>query len=78
MKTESASTMTRLRSKREKSIGVTGPQSATTTAKTVTVQPASETDTPKVSAMIGIIPTTPISVLRMPKTPSVRIGTRKR
>lgn len=69
--------MTAFLLKREKSIGVTGPQSAMMIAKIVTVQPASGTETPKVSAMVGIMPTTPISVLMMPKTPSVRIGTMK-
>lgn len=75
MNTPSASSMTVLRLKRENSTGVTGPHTAITSAKTVTVQPACGTVTRKASAIRGSMPTTPISVFRMPNTPKVSIRT---
>lgn len=71
----SASSMTVRRSVPENNSGITGAETATTSAKTPTVHPACGTVTPKVSAICGIIPTMPISVLMMPKTPKVRIAT---
>ena len=54
-----------------------GAEKAMISAKRLTVQPASGTVTPKVSAMIGMMPTTPISVFNIPNTPSVRMNINK-
>ena len=53
--------------------GRTGAATETASAKTLTQRPAVETVTSKRSAICGMMPTTPISVLMMPKTPSVRM-----
>ena len=52
-----------------------GPAKATISANRLTNSPASGTLTPKRSAAYGITPTMPISVFRMPNTPSVRMST---
>ena len=75
VKRPSAASITFFLSNREKKSGITGAESATIPAKILTVHPASGTVTPKVSAMSGMIPTTPISVLMMPKTPKVSSST---
>ena len=56
--------------------GRTGAATETASAKTLTQRPAVETVTSKRSAICGMMPTTPISVLMMPKTPSVRMAIR--
>ena len=72
-----ASNMTFFRFTPENNNGVTGADAATTSAKILTVQPACGTETSKVSAIRGRIPTTPISVFIIPNTPTVRINTSK-
>ena len=59
----------------ENTIGITGAEMATMRANMLTVHPAWGTVTPKVIAICGIIPTTPISVLMMPNVPSVSSNT---
>ena len=72
-----ASNMTFFRFTPKNNNGVTGADAATTSAKILTVQPACGTETSKVSAIRGRIPTTPISVFIIPNTPTVRINTSK-
>lgn len=54
-----ASNMTFFRFTPKNNNGVTGADAATTSAKILTVQPACGTETSKVSAIRGRIPTTP-------------------
>jgi len=68
-------TINRFLLKLENSSGRMGAETATTSAKALTVHPATGTLTPNHSAISGMIPTTPISVLIIPKTPMVRIKT---
>ena len=58
---------------REKSSGMVGPAKATIKANRLTTRPAVATVTPYSSATRGNIPTTPISVLMILNTPSVRM-----
>ena len=57
----------------EQSSGIVGPAAATTSAKPLTSHPAVAMLTLYCSAIMGRIPTIPISVFRIPKTPSVKI-----
>ena len=63
----SANSITFFRFTPENNNGVIGADAATTNAKTLTVQPACGTETLKVSAIKGSMPTTPISVFIIPK-----------
>ena len=75
--TPSDRSMTCLRFIFENRSGMVGPAIATMSANPLTSSPASGTLTPKRSATCGMIPTTPISVLRMPNTPTARMNMRR-
>ena len=71
----SESIITFFRFIRENKRGIVGPAIATISANPLTNRPASGIDTSNSSETYGITPTMPISVLRIPKTPIVRIKT---
>ena len=70
--TPSTASITAFRRNRENSSGRMGPDPATANANKLTSSPAAEISTPYRTETMGRIPTTPISVLIMLKTPSVK------
>jgi hypothetical protein len=73
-KTPSTSNITFFRFIPENNKGIVGPDTAITSAKRLTSNPAFDTLTSKCSAREGSIPITPISVLIIPKTPIVNMN----
>lgn len=71
-KIPSASNITFFRSILENINGIVGPAIATPKAKPLTKRPAVESETLKDFATKGKIPMIPISVLMIPKTPTVK------
>ena len=67
------SSITRFLSMPAKSSGITGPAAATAKANKLTSKPACAILILNFSARSGKIPSTPISVLMIPKTPIVKI-----
>lgn len=57
--------------------GVMGAVKATMSAKRLTTQPASATLTLNSSAIIGITPIAPSSVVKIENTPNIRLGINK-
>ena len=73
IKTASTKSIAFFRSNRDMSSGMTGPDTATMRANKLTNAPASEIDTPKYADTYGRRPITPISVFKMPNTPTAKI-----
>ena len=77
VKSPSTKIITCLRLKREKISGIVGPAIATPKANKLIKSPAWTIVTSKRSEMYGKIPMKPISVFKIPKTPTIKINISK-